>query len=299
MILAVTGGTGFVGRHLLDLAVGRGFGVRALARQPQPPRNGIDWIAGALDAPAALETLVGGADAVIHVAGITSAPDLATFERGNVAGTQAIVDAARAAGVRRFVHVSSLAAREPQLSMYGASKADAEQIVAKSGFEWAMVRPPAIYGPGELRDLFRMAARGFVLLPPGGHLSIIGVVDLCRLLLALTENGAPSGIIYEPDDGQPGGWEQRAMARALGTAVGRQIVPVVMPRWALSIAAAVDRAARGSNAQLTPDRVRYFSHPDWTIDPARRPPAALWVPETPTETGLAETAAWYRANGLL
>ena len=299
MILAVTGGTGFVGRHLIELALSRGFGVRALARQPQPPLDGIDWIAGALDAPAALETLVGGADAVIHVAGITSAPDLATFERGNVAGTQAIVDAARAAGVERFVHVSSLAAREPQLSMYGASKADAEQIVATSGLEWAMVRPPAIYGPGELRDLFRMAARGFVLLPPGGYLSIIGVVDLCRLLLALAANGAPSGVIYEPDDGRPGGWEQRAMARALGTAVGRQIVPIVLPRWALSIAAAVDRAARGGKAQLTPDRVRYFSHPDWTIDPARRPPSTLWVPETSTDTGLAETASWYRANGLL
>ncbi len=76
--------------------------------------------------------------------------------------------AATAGGVQRFVHVSSLAAREPKLSMYGASKARAEELVRCSGLDWAIVRPPAVYGPGdkETLELFRMAKLGLMLMPP-------------------------------------------------------------------------------------------------------------------------------------
>ena len=89
----------------------------------------MTWIAGDLDDRAALERLVDGADAVIHVAGVISAPERRDFEKGNVDGTLAMLAAATAGGVRRFVHVSSLAAREPKLSLYGASKARAEELV--------------------------------------------------------------------------------------------------------------------------------------------------------------------------
>ena len=83
----------------------------------------------------------------------------------------AMLAAATAAGVRRFVFVSSLAAREPQLSMYGASKARAEALVERSGLDWSIVRPPAVYGPGdrETLELFKMARLGLVLMPPAGR----------------------------------------------------------------------------------------------------------------------------------
>ena len=101
------------------------------------------------------------------VAGVINAPDAAGFERCNVGGTLAMLAAATAAGVRRFVHVSSLAAREPRLSLYGTSKARAEELVEGSGLDWAIVRPPAVYGPGdkETLDLFRMAKLGLVMVP--------------------------------------------------------------------------------------------------------------------------------------
>ena len=89
---------------------------------------------------------------MIHVAGVISGHSAAAFEIGNVAGTLAMLAAATAGGVRRFVHVSSLAAREPKLSLYGASKARAEELVHSSGLDWAIVRPPAVYGPGDQRD---------------------------------------------------------------------------------------------------------------------------------------------------
>jgi uncharacterized protein YbjT (DUF2867 family) len=298
--LAITGGTGFVGRHLLRLVTERDMQARALARTAQSPMRRIFWVAGALDQPASLARLVAGADAVIHVAGVVNAPDRAGFAAGNVAGTQAMIDAARAAGVRRFVHVSSLAAREPDLSAYGWSKAESEKLVAASGLDWTIVRPPAVYGPGdkEMLDLFRMAARGLVALPPGGRLSVIAAEDLARLLLALAEGG-PSGVTYEPDDGTPHGWEHKQFARALGAAVGRQVRGVAVPAAVLRLGAKIDGIVRGGGAKLTADRVRYFCHPDWVAAADRAPPAALWRAEIATPAGLSATADWYRAQGWL
>jgi nucleoside-diphosphate-sugar epimerase len=298
--LAITGGTGFVGRHLLQLVTERDLQARALARSEQRPMRRIFWVAGALDQPASLARLVSGTDAVIHVAGVISAPTREGFAAGNVAGTQGMIDAARAAGVRRFVHVSSLAAREPDLSLYGWSKAESEKLIAASGLDWAIVRPPAVYGPGdkEILELFRMAASGFVALPPRGKLSVIAAEDLVRLLLALAEGG-PSGVTYEPDDGTPGGWEHGAFAQALGTAVGRKVRSVTIPAAALRLGARIDGMVRGTGAKLTADRVRYFCHPDWVVDPDRRPPSDLWRPEIATPAGLSATAEWYRAQGWL
>ena len=299
--LAVTGATGFVGKTLLRMAVAAGHEVRALTRRPQPATDGVTWIEGALDTPGALAVLADGSDAVIHVAGVVNASTRAGFAAGNIEGTRAMVDAAKAADVRRFVHVSSLAAREPDLSDYGWSKAGAEAVVVDSGLDWTMVRPPAIYGPGdtEMLDLFRMAERGIMMLPPRGRLSVIEVSDLTRLLLTLAAGDEAVGAIYEVDDGKPDGWTHAEFAQALGGAVGRRVRPVHTPRGLLRVAAALDRAARRDRAKLTVDRVNYFCHPDWVATAERHPPATLWHPEVTTEAGLRATAAWYREQGLL
>jgi uncharacterized protein YbjT (DUF2867 family) len=300
-MLAITGATGFVGARLLDLALTEGHRVRALTRRPQAPRDDVAWIDGTLGHPDSLDQLVEGADAVIHVAGVINAPDTAGFEAGNVLGTGAILAAAERAGTPRFVHVSSLAAREPRLSLYGASKARSEQLVSASPLATAIVRPPAIYGPGdrELLEMFRMAARGFVPLPPAGRLSLLHADDLARLLLALCAPEAPTGLTIEPDDGRPGGWTHREFGSALGAAVGRRVTKISMPRPLLAIAARIDRLLRGGNAKLTPDRAAYFSHPDWVANPNRVAPPDLWKPQIHTSQGLADTARWYRAEGWL
>lgn len=299
--LAMTGATGFVGRTLCRMALDKGFEVRALTRRAQPAAAGLTWVAGALDQPDRLVELVSGADAVIHVAGVVNAPDRAGFVRGNIDGTAAMVAAAQAAGVRRFVHVSSLAARLPDLSVYGWSKAEAEHRVANSGLDWVMVRPPWVYGPGDLDtlDMFRMAKAGFVLVPPEGAVSLIHAADLSRLLLALTPAGVAQGTILEADDGMAQGWTNRSVAKAIAQAVGRRALVLAMPRPILRLGARLDRLFRGDTAKLTADRVRYFCHPDWRIDPAMRPDPALWTPEIETGAGLQATAQSYRAAGLL
>ena len=301
MKLAVTGGTGFVGSRLLEAAVADGHHLTALARRPVPPRTNVDWVSGSLDQPDALDRLVAGADAVIHVAGVISGRTAADFDRANVDGTQATTDAATKAGVKRFVHVSSIAAREPKLSLYGASKAESEQIVADSGLPFAIIRPPAVYGPGdrETLELFKMAKLGVVLLPPQGRVSLIHADDLVRLLVALATPGAPNGLTIEPDDGRRGGWTHKEFAQALGHAVGRNGVSLSIPSAVLRFGARADRLLRGDKAKLTADRAAYFCHPDWVVDPAHAVPPDLWQPRIATPEGLAATAQWYRAQGWL
>jgi uncharacterized protein YbjT (DUF2867 family) len=299
--LAVTGGTGFVGTRLLRHALDEHYDIRALTRGWKPPEDEITWVDGALDRPDTLVKLCTGADAVIHVAGAINAPSRAAFEAVNVAGTANMIDAARKAGVRRFVHFSSLAAREPKLSAYGGSKAKSERLVAASGLEWTILRPPAVYGPGdkETFELFKMARRGLVALPPKGHFSVVHVDDLCRLVLALLDEPDTWGEIYEPDDGREGGWDHRHFARTLGRLYGKRAATVAMPKPVLRVASALDRLFRRGRAKLTADRVGYFCHPDWVAAADRRPPASLWQPRVKTATGLKETAEWYRAQGWL
>jgi nucleoside-diphosphate-sugar epimerase len=301
-LIALTGGTGFVGRAVVERALEGGYAISALARREQEARAGIGWVPGDLSDRAALSALVRGAEAVIHVAGVTNAPDAAGFEDGNVTGTLNMIEAAAAEGVRRFVFVSSLSAREPQLSAYGASKARAEKLVRASPLDWTIVRPPAIYGPydREMFELFRAARWGFVPVPADGRASMIHVSDLSRLLVALVPGGRDvSGKVFEPDDGREGGWGHDETARAIGAALGRRPRVIGLSPRSLQRAASLDRRLRGSKAKMTPDRAAYFAHPDWVVSPEARPPAALWGPQIETPAGLEMTAAWYKAHKWL
>jgi nucleoside-diphosphate-sugar epimerase len=246
--------------------------------------------------------LVKNAEAVIHVAGVINTHDPMGFHLGNVEGTLALIEVAIASGVPRFVYVSSLAAREPKLSKYGASKAHAEKLVKASGLDWTIVRPPAIYGPRDREnfEIFRAARWGVVPMPPPGRMSIVHVADLARLLLALAPTGERvTQHIFEPDDGKAEGWSHRELARAIGWAVGRRPWVPHLSKTMLERVARLDKAVRGRKAKLTPDRVGYMAHPDWVSRPGKRPPKKLWQPQVPTLEGLKATAAWYREQGWL
>jgi nucleoside-diphosphate-sugar epimerase len=286
----------------LDRLLQAGWQVRALTRSDQPKRTGVEWINGALDRPESLAKLCERADSVLHIAGVVNATDASGFEAGNVIGTANLLAAARDAGIDRFVHISSLAAREPGLSLYGASKAKAEKLVATSLLDWTIIRPPGVYGPGDkdVFEVFRMAQRGFCLLPPKGVGSWIHVDDLARLLVALLPaHEDATARIFEADDGEGGGWTHEGFARAIGWALGKRITTVSAPSPLLVAAAWADRIIRGKRAKLTPDRASYMRHPDWVIDRKAVPAAALWQPLIPTRDGLKATARWYKAQGWL
>jgi nucleoside-diphosphate-sugar epimerase len=290
-MIAITGGTGFVGSRVLDLAM---TPVRALARKAQPAREGVTWVAGDLADRAALDVLCAGADAVIHIAGVVSAPTQAGFDAGNVAGTAAMLAAAERAGVKRFVHVSSLAAREPGLSMYGGSKAAAEALVEASRLDWVIVRPPGVYGPADLEmlDIYRLAQRGFAVVPPG-RISLIHVDDLARALLALAQGG-PSHAVCEIDDGADEGYSHREFAAAIGAALGKRLSYIPLPVSMLRLGAAV-----GVSAKLTRDRAAYIAHPDWVARGGNAALAGLWAPQCDLAAGVADTIAGYKSRDWL
>ena len=302
MIIAMTGATGFVGGATLRALAAAGHDVRALTRRPQPAQDGVTWVQGGLGDTAALSELFAGADAVLHIAGVVNAPDKAGFDAANVIGTANVLARAERSGVRRFVHVSSLSAREPALSMYSDSKERGEALVRTSAMNWTVIRPPGVYGPGdtEMLDSFRLAKFRIAPMPPKGRVSLIHVDDLADLLVAVVQDtGLSIGQVYEPDDGIGLGWSHIDFAHMIGLAMGRSVFAFNLPTALLSSAARLDEAVRGPKAKLTRDRAAYLSHPDWVVSAAARPPASLWQPRIATPDGIRETVRWYKANGWL
>lgn len=297
--VALTGATGFVGQETLDQLLTAGFTVRALTRRTQIERDGITWVSGALDNIAALRALVNDADVVLHIAGAVNAHSRADFEAGNSSGTANVITAMHQAGVRRLVHVSSLAARQPALSDYCWSKAQAEDHVRASALDWTMVRPPAVYGPRdtEFSELLRVARLGILPVPPAGRSSLIHVRDLARLLLSLSDDASEShyGATWEVDDDTPNGYSHPELAAAFAQALGRNVRAIPLPRFLLLGFAGMDIIARGRGAKLTPDRVRYMCYPDWVADPEKKPPIQFWSPRIGPNAGLAEIAVRYRS----
>lgn len=299
-MIAVTGATGFVGRRVLALT---DRPVRALTRKPQPAQPGVEWIIGDLDDSAALARLCDGASAILHIAGVVNAADAEGFGHGNVTGTANVL--AAAANVPRFVHVSSLAAREPALSLYGASKAGGDALVQQRAGDWVIVRPPGVYGPGdaEMRDLFALARFGLGLAPggPNARISLIHVDDLARALLALAGAG-PSHEILELEDGS-GGYAHADHAAAIGRALGKsriRMIPVGdgLLNLAASVATRIARA-QGQLPKLSRDRARYLAHPDWVARGGNARLADVWQPRIGLDAGMADTVADYRKRGWL
>jgi nucleoside-diphosphate-sugar epimerase len=302
--LALTGGTGFVGGHAIAEALRRGHRVRALARKPQDPRDGLEWIAGSLSDEPALHRLVDGTDVVVHIAGVTNAANRRGFEEGNILGTATL---RRAIGPRPLVHVSSLSAREPQLSIYGWSKLAGEQIACGTEGPVAIVRPPAVYGPGDrdFLELMKIARTGFVPFPAGSVAAMIFGPDLAQALIALAEDlagpGVTAGHSFEIDDGT-GGYTPAEVAAAIGAALNRPVRPFQVAPGLLKIAAFADTALaglKGGLPRLTHDRAGYMAHPDWSADSRALADLGIWQPTTALVEGMAATAAWYREQGLL
>ena len=153
MRIALTGATGFVGRYLVDHFLRRDHDVRALVREPARQGwlgdRGVEMVAGDLEQAAALRALVDGADAVVHLVGIINEIGRQTYERVHVQGTAHVLGAARAAGVRRVVHMSALGARpDAAATPYHRTQFAAEELVRSSGISHAVMRPSLIAAPG-------------------------------------------------------------------------------------------------------------------------------------------------------
>lgn len=311
-LAAVTGATGFLGRHLVSALAGAGWRVRILARRspdhPQLDGIALETVPGDLSDRRALCTLVDGADVVVHAAGLIRARNAAAFRRVNVDGTAHLARVIRENGRSlRVLLVSSIAAREPQLSAYARTKraGEAALLSALGGFDWTVVRPCAIYGPWDRQTLgiFRAVSRGIAPRVRVGNarLALIHAADAASAIAALCDRGS-SGAVLELTDERPEGYAWEEIIRAAESALSVKAAQVPVPGAALGAIAAVNAATAwmlGRSPMLTPGKVREILHPDWGSNAARQPPRELWQPAIGLQQGFRETAQWYKARHWL
>jgi nucleoside-diphosphate-sugar epimerase len=307
-LAAITGATGFIGAVITRQLQQSGWAVRALVRAPGAGRRlearGIQVVPGALSDPAALAALVTGVDAVIHCAGAVRGANWADFAAVNVDGTANLLQAldGRSAAV---VLLSSLAAREPGLSHYARSKRTMEDLLQGAGApgECLVLRPPAVYGPGdrELMPLFNAMARGFAPLPApqGARASMLYVDDLARAVLAWLMQARRSSGTFELHDGQPGGYSWEEIVGIAESLLGRRIRKLRLPDWLLGNWAGANlglaRVLRYA-PMLTPGKLRELRHPDWVCDNASLRAVLDWQPRVRLREGLQLTCGWGRPH---
>jgi nucleoside-diphosphate-sugar epimerase len=309
-VVALTGGTGFIGRRLISRLRADGIAMRALARRPGTARlgPGVEMVAGDLEDERALRDLVSGASVVIHAAGVVSAGRLDAYHRINALGTAAVTRAMLASqSPGRLVLVSSLAARSPEVSAYARSKREGEEIVLESAeaLEAAIVRPPAVYGPGDRATLpiFAGIARGLLVVPGARRtrFSLLYVDDLADLLAGLVARPPAPGTIVEPDDGTGGGYGWRDVVLIAQEVLGRRVRLIDPPHaliWAIAIGCEIVARARSGAPFLSREKLGELSHEDWVAAGAAAA-GVSWSPRVRFADGLRASLAWYRQAGWL
>ena len=261
MIIAVTGATGFVGRHIVELLVERGHRLRALVRNPRRlpfrHRDTIDVVPGSLADAAAVRALVAGADAVIHLVGIIVERGAATYEAVHVTGMRAVLAAARDAGVGRFVHMSAGAARdEPGATPYHRTKAAAERLVIASGLSHVVFRPTLVSGPGNAPIATLARVHRFAPLVPifgAGDFPLqpVWVGDVAQAF-ALAAEGTGAGVC---ELGGPAVITYEEFVRAIGRASGHPRPLVHVPLGLVRLGARLVTPL-GALAPITSDQLQ-------------------------------------------
>lgn len=306
-LVAVTGATGFIGRHLVVALARAGWRIRLLLRRepdvPQWRGLALQVVAGALADEAAVSRLVEGVDAVVHVAGLIKASRREQFFSVNCEASATLArTVGRIAPQAHFLLVSSLAAREPALSDYAASKRAAETAVLYTlGPSVTVLRPPAVYGPGDRETLlFFQLARGArvpLLGGPEARLAMVHVHDLARLIVALAAS-KPCGQVLAGADGNPEGyrWDELlgTAARAVGNLEPRFFR---VPQPLLGGVALVGDFARtmGVASMLSSQKLRELRHADWSVSPAELAQPPGWSAQLDLDSGFADAVAWYRS----
>lgn len=273
--VAVTGGTGFIGKHILASLLSRGYTVRALTRAPRNDSTPhLTWIQGSLEDKNALAELVKDARYVVHGAGQVRGHNEDVFTQCNVMGSLRLLQAAKEVGYcERFLFISSLAARHPELSWYANSKYIAEQKLAamSSGITLGVFRPTAVYGSGdkELKPLFDWMLRGILpqLSTAETKLSFIHAIDLAQAVAQWVSSDVPQAQTYELCDGTESyRWKDLQAIAASARQGPVRLIPI--PLYLLKIMANISTRLSlqaGKEPMLTRSKICELTHPDWSV----------------------------------
>jgi nucleoside-diphosphate-sugar epimerase len=277
-----------------------GAKVRGLVRDPAAAADlqalGVELISGDLHNQGALNTLVHNCQAVVHLAGAVRGGSYRSFEIPNVEGTANLCRALRSQQEPpRLLLFSSLVAREPELSWYSRSKQAAESELLRNGAEldWTILRPPAVYGPGdkEMMPIFQAMAKGVAPVPGAvdARTSLIHVDDLVAASISCLSSEAASGQLFHLDDGRPGGYDWTEMAAIAARVYGRTVRLWPVPALLLDAVAGLNLVlarVTGRAPMLTPAKLRELRHPDWVVDNKAITQATGWSPRIELLQGL-------------
>ena len=328
----VTGGTGFIGSHLVERLVDQGYHVTCLIRQTSNLRwldhllatksPQVELVMGDLHDVDTLAQHVRDADLVFHLAGLTKAPDAATYDRVNAEGTKNLIEACLAAqtNLDRFVYCSSLAAVGPSrdttpntedvtpqpLTDYGSSKLKGELIIREYADQLpiTIIRPPAVYGPRDV-DIFlffQMINRGImpILGDADKLLSLVHVKDLVAGIYMAAVSKRAVGETYFLTDGDIHTW--LGIERVIADALEMRPLKVKVPLLLLNFISILTEAAAKITRQaptLNRQRVRDLKQRFWICDSTKAQKELGYRPTYLLQKGMQETADWYRANGWL
>lgn len=338
MVIAMTGASGFVGRVVAPLLVGRGCRVRALVRSAGPAgMEGVEIVTGDLLRKESLVELVRGADVVIHLAAAITVGDRFDSEafRVNSEGTRLLLEAARAAGVRRFIQVSSVIVFEQApydqllnedrpLALESAYDYERSKLAAHTmalsfnapGFEVIVLAPTAVIGPYDWRpsrigEMVMNLYRGRIPAIFDAGIDFVDVRDVAAALVASLDRGRP-GQVYLLS----GGWRSLAelrdavafaFAAVRGGRVGaaarmeRRVLPIMLPLWLVRGAVPLVRVFSAVTGAL-----RYFNraaidklvYSNRHVDSARAR-AELGFASRPFAETIRDTVEWFRQEGYI
>lgn len=322
----VTGSNGFIGSHLVEALLAKGYSVTCLVRKTSDLRWVRDLPVGFAYGDVCRSEMLADAvrekDYIFHLGALTKAMDRATYFEVNYRGTRNLLTATLAhnPAIKRFLLMSSLAAAGPStqsrpvceddeccpVSHYGQSKLEAE----RSALDYArwipitIIRPPTVFGPRD-RDLlpyFKLAARR--VMPILGYrerrTSLIYVSDLVEGMIAAAQSQAAVGQTYFVSNDKAYTWEE--LSSLISHAVGKNSLEIRIPERVLRLVALIsERIARlgGKPALINPQKALEMVQDAWVCDSSRAREELGFETRFPLEKAFAETVAWYRKAGWL
>lgn len=328
MMFVVTGASGFIGATLVQALIDAGQAVRALVRKSSdtsriPAKANI--MAGSLEDPGFLSRALQGADVVVHLAGVTRARDRSGYIHGNETLTRRVCQAVLDCKNKPvFVQVSSLAAAGPcaklpgldgsetakPVSLYGESKLAGEMVVREmlQDYRFAVVRPPMVYGPGDIDFLpfFELAKRGWGNAAGGRGIpySIVYSEDLVQGILltaqGLMQGSVKTGNVYCFTDGTPTNFHD--MTHTAARVFGRSAKVLDIPLWVVKAITAFNGLLMKFGMvtpYLNPDKYREAAQPGWLCTDKKARKELGYEPRFDLEAGMRATVEWYQANGKM